>query len=173
MKSKKWLDRQKNDIFVKEAIKKNYLSRSAFKLLEIDKKYKLISKSNIILELGSSPGGWSQVVCQKNNKAYIHAFDIKKMNFINPRLKFYNLDFVNFEFKLLKIKYDLILSDIAPNTTGHKNTDHLKIISIVNDIISILDTIILKKGNFVFKILKGSEENDIIYKLKKKFRKVS
>ena len=79
MKSKNWLQRQKNDIYVKKAKNEGYLSRSAYKLIQIDNKYKILKKSNKILELGSAPGGWSQVICNINQKVYssIESFENK------------------------------------------------------------------------------------------------
>ena len=76
MRSKEWLFRHNKDIYVKNAKKEGYLSRSAFKLIEIEKKFKIISQSNKILEIGSAPGGWSQVICNYNKHAFINAFDI-------------------------------------------------------------------------------------------------
>ena len=173
MRSKKWLQRNKQDVYVKKAKKEDYLTRASFKLIEIEKKFKIITNSKLILELGSSPGGWSQVICNLNKKASIHAFDILEMKFKNPQVKFFKLNFFKFNFKSFNIKYDLILSDIAPNTIGHQSTDHLRIASIIQDIISLLEDIALPKSNFIFKILKGSEEKNILNQLKKQYETVS
>ena len=173
MRSKKWLQRNKQDVYVKKAKKEDYLTRAAFKLIEIEKKFKIITNSKLILELGSSPGGWSQVICNLNNKASIHAFDILEMKFKNPQVKFFKLNFFKFNFKSFNIKYDLILSDMAPNTIGHQSTDHLRIASIIQDIISLLEDIALPKSNFIFKIWKGSEEKNILNQLKKQYETVS
>ena len=173
MKSKNWLQRHKKDIYVKKAKKEDYLTRAAFKLIEIEKKFKIISNSKQILELGSSPGGWSQVICDINNKASIHAFDLLAMKFNHENVNFYKQDFFKFDFKSFNKKYDLILSDIAPNTTGHQATDHLRISSFIQEIISILCYIALPNSSFVFKIWKGSEEKYILNQLKKQYRKVS
>jgi len=173
MKSKNWLQRYKKDIYVKKAKKEDYLTRAAFKLIEIEKKFKIISNSKQILELGSSPGGWSQVICEINNKASIHAFDLLAMKFIHENVNFHKQDFFKFDFKSFNKKYDLILSDIAPNTTGHQATDHLRISSFIQEIISILSYIALPNSSFVFKIWKGSEEKYILNHLKEQYRKVS
>jgi len=173
MRSKKWLQRNKQDVYVKKAKKEDYLTRAAFKLIEIEKKFKIITNSKLILELGSSPGGWSKVICNLNNKASIHAFDILEMKFKNPQVKFFKLNFFKFNFKSFNIKYDLILSDMAPNTIGHQSTDHLRIASIIQDIISLLEDIALPKSNFIFKIWKGSEEKNILNQLKKQYETVS
>ena len=173
MKSNDWLKRQKKDPFVINAQKKGYLSRAAFKLLEIDNKYKLISKSKIILELGSSPGGWSQVLVEKNKDATIYAFDLINMKYSNQNIKFYKVDFENFDYSKLVHKFDLIVSDLAPNTTGHKSTDHLRMISLLNNIILMLQHIAGESSSLIIKIWKGSEENIILRKLKKKYKKVN
>ena len=173
MKSKQWLIRQKNDPFVIKAKQEGFLSRSAFKLIEIENKFKLINNSKNILEFGASPGSWSQVIINLNSKAIITAIDLIEMKFKHSNIEFYKNDFLNIDFQLFNKKYDLILSDIAPNTTGHKSTDHLRICSYIYDIIDILDIISNKNSSFVTKIWKGSEEKVIIKKLKKKYNQVS
>ena len=173
MKSKEWLDRQNRDIYVKKAKKIGYVSRSAYKILEIEKKFKLINNSKNILELGSAPGGWSQVVFELKDTVKMYAFDLLDMKFNHPNMKFIKENFLTYDYSKIPHKFDLILSDIAPNTTGHQTTDHLRMSSIIEDIISVLDLIALPSSSFVFKIWKGSEEIDIINKLKKKYKKVS
>ena len=173
MKSKEWLDRQNRDFYVKKAKKIGYVSRSAYKILEIEKKFKLINNSKNILELGSAPGGWSQVVFELKDSVKMYAFDLLDMKFNHPNMKFIKENFLTYDYSKIPHKFDLILSDIAPNTTGHQTTDHLRMSSIIEDIISVLDLIALPSSSFVFKIWKGSEEIDIINKLKKKYKKVS
>ena len=173
MRSKDWLQRQKLDIYVKRAKKEGYLSRSAFKLLEIEKKFKLISKSKKILELGSVPGGWSQVICNINKNASIHSFDILDMQFKHPQIKFFKENILQFNFNTLSEKYDLVLSDISPNTVGHQSTDHLRIISLIEEMINIVVNNIQLNGNFVFKLWEGSQDKIILSQLKKNFEKIS
>ena len=173
MKSKEWLDRQNRDFYVKKAKKIGYVSRSAYKILEIEKKFKLINNSKNILELGSAPGGWSQVVFELKDTVKMYAFDLLDMKFNHPNMKFIKENFLTYDYSTIPHKFDLILSDIAPNTTGHQTTDHLRISLMIEDIISVLDLIALPSSSFVFKIWKGSEEIDIIKKLKKKYKKVS
>ena len=170
MKSKDWVNRQKNDYFVKKSIKDGYFSRAAYKLIEIEKKFKIISNSKKILEIGSAPGGWSQVVFEINPKAQMYAFDLLDMKYNNPNLIFFKEDFIKFNYTKLPHKFDLIISDIAPNTTGHQSTDHLRLASMIEDIITIIDDISLPSSSFVFKIWKGSEESKIITSLKKKYK---
>tara|TARA_B100000686_G_C16693171_1_gene918908 strand:+ start:178 stop:768 length:591 start_codon:yes stop_codon:yes gene_type:complete len=172
MKSEKWLDRQNKDIYVRRAKKEGYLSRAAYKLIEIENKYKIISKSKNILELGSSPGSWSQVIIKFNNKALVDAFDILDMDFNNSQIKFYNENILEFDFEILNKKYDLILSDLSPNTTGHKSTDHLKLITLIEQIINIVEENLKHNGYFIFKMKKGSREKNLINSLKEKFVKI-
>tara|TARA_B100000315_G_C14293956_1_gene458685 strand:- start:99 stop:689 length:591 start_codon:yes stop_codon:yes gene_type:complete len=173
MRSQNWLQRQQKDIYVKKAIEEGYLSRAAFKLIEIENKYKIISNSKNILELGSAPGGWSQVICNINQNILIDAFDILDMQFKHPQIRFFKEDFSEFKFETLKIKYDLVLSDVAPNTIGHQSTDHLRIIELIEKMLDIVENYVNLNGNFAFKLWKGSQDKIILDKLKKKFKKIS
>jgi len=173
MKTKQWLKRQKNDPFVIKAQKKGYLSRASFKLIEIENKYNLIKKSDRIIDLGSSPGSWSQVVVEYNNNAKITAIDLLEMKFHHKNIEFIKNDFTKINFNSCKEKFDLILSDLAPNTTGHQSTDHLKISAYVLNVISIIDIIANQNSNFITKIWKGSEEKLILKELESKFKNVS
>ena len=172
MKSKNWVNRQKNDQFVKKAKQLGYINRAAFKLEEIEQKYKIIEHSREILELGSSPGGWTQVILNYNSKTNITCFDLLDMKMNNQRIAFYREDFLKFNFTNLKNKFDLVLSDVAPNTTGHQSTDHLRISQLIYEVIDRLEIILKKQGSFIFKIWKGEEEMEIIKILKKIFDKV-
>ena len=173
MKSKDWVNRQKKDIFVNKAKKEGYVSRAAFKIIEIENKYKLIKNAKNILELGSAPGGWSQAIIEFNSKVNVCGFDLLEMKYDHPNFKFYREDFLKYDYNSLPYKFDLILSDIAPNTTGHQSTDHLRISSMIEDIIFILDEISLPSSSLVLKIWKGSEEIKIIKLLKEKYKSVS
>jgi len=172
MKSKNWLNRQKNDQFVKKAKQLGYINRAAFKLEEIEQKYKIIEHSREILELGSSPGGWTQVILNYNSKTNITCFDLLDMKINNQSIAFYREDFLKYNFTNLKNKFDLVLSDVAPNTTGHQSTDHLRISQLIYEVIDRLEIILKKQGSFIFKIWKGEEEKEIIKMLKKIFDKV-
>ena len=172
MKSKNWVNRQKNDQFVKKAKQLGYVNRAAFKLEEIEQKYNIIKNSREILELGSSPGGWTQVILKYNTKSNITCFDLLDMKINNQNITFYREDFLKYDFNNLKRKFNLVLSDVAPNTTGHQSTDHLRISQLIYDIIDRLEIILKNKGSFIFKIWKGEEEKEIIKMLKKIFDKV-
>jgi len=173
MKSKDWLNRQKRDFYVKQAKKQGYLSRAAYKLIEIEKKFNILTNSKKILEFGAAPGGWSQVALEVNPKIEITAIDILDLKINHPQINFYKDDFLNFNYNQKENYYDLILSDIAPNTTGHQSTDHLRIASMLFDIIELLEKVLVFDGAFITKIWKGSEEKEIINQLKKKFKFVS
>ena len=173
MKSKDWLNRNKRDFYVKKAKKQGYLSRAAYKLIEIENKFHIIPKSNNILELGAAPGGWSQVALEINPKIEITAIDVLDLKINHPQINFYKDDFLDFDYSKKENYYDLILSDIAPNTTGHQSTDHLRIATMLFDIIELLDKVLTNNGSFITKIWKGSEEKEVINKLKKKFKFVS
>ena len=172
MKSKNWVNRQKNDQFVKKAKQLGYINRAAFKLEEIEQKYKIIEHSREILELGSSPGGWTQVILNYNSKTNVTCFDLLDMKMNNQRISFFKEDFLKYNFTNLKNKFDLVLSDVAPNTTGHQSTDHLRISQLIYEVIDRLEIILKKQGSFLFKIWKGEEEKEIIKMLKKNFDKV-
>ena len=172
MKSKNWVNRQKNDQFVKKAKQLGYINRASFKLEEIEQKYKIIENSKEILELGSSPGGWTQVILNYNSKTNITCFDLLDMKINNQSIAFYREDFLKYNFTNLKNKFDLVLSDVAPNTTGHQSTDHLRISQLIYEVIDRLEIILKKQGSFIFKIWKGEEEKEIIKMLKKIFDKV-
>ena len=173
MKSKDWLNRNKRDFYVKKAKKQGYLSRAAYKLIEIENKFHIITNSNNILELGAAPGGWSQVALEINPKIEITAIDVLDLKINHPQINFYKDDFLDFDYSKKENYYDLILSDIAPNTTGHQSTDHLRIATMLFDIIELLDKALTNNGSFITKIWKGSEEKEVINKLKKKFKLVS
>ena len=172
MKSKNWVNRQKNDQFVKKAKQLGYINRAAFKLEEIEQKYKIIEHSREILELGSSPGGWTQVILNYNQKTNLTCFDLLDMKINNQRIAFFKEDFLKYNFTNLKNKFDLVLSDVAPNTTGHQSTDHLRISQLIYEVIDRLEIILKKQGSFIFKIWKGEEEKEIIKMLKNIFDKV-
>ena len=173
MKSKDWLNRQKRDFYVKKAKKQGYLSRAAYKLIEINNKFKIIEHSNKLLEFGAAPGGWSQVALDINPKINITAIDLLDLKINHPNIKFFKEDYLKFDYSEKENYYDLILSDIAPNTTGHQSTDHLRITNMLFNIIELLDKVLINEGTFATKIWKGSEEKDLVNKIKKKFKLVS
>ena len=172
MKSKNWIKRQKRDIYVKKANKQGYLSRSAYKLIEINKKFKIIEKSKKILEFGAAPGGWSQVALEFNPNIEITAIDLLELKINHSQIKDYKEDYLEFDYNKLENYFDLVLSGIAPNTTGHQSTDHLKLVSLIEEILLIVEKKMNLNGNFVFKIWEGSQTKNIINNLKSSFKKI-
>ena len=108
-----------------------------------------------------------------NPKIEITAIDILDLKINHPQINFYKDDFLSFDYSKKQNYYDLILSDIAPNTTGHQSTDHLRIATMLFDIIELLEKVLVTDGSFITKIWKGSEEKEMINLLKKKFKLVS
>lgn len=166
-----WLKRQLNDQYVKQAHLHGYRSRAAFKLLEIDKKFSLLKKAKPILDLGCAPGSWLQVISQYPNKN-IYGVDLLEIDYIAD-VTFTQGDFTNpLVQQLLPESVDLILSDIAPNTTGHQSTDHLRIMAILDEVLAFSDSHLTYGGSLVMKIFQGSEFNSFIKKLRQKFQAV-
>ena len=172
MKSKNWIYRQKNDHFVKKARQLGYISRAAFKLEELEKKYSLIKNSSNVFEFGPSPGGWTQFILNTNKDIKITSIDLLDLKIKNKKINFIKEDFLKFNFDTLNEKFDLVLSDIAPNTTGHQSTDHLRISQLIYEIIDRLKLLLNSNGSFICKIWKGEEEKAIIEILKTLFIKV-
>tara|TARA_B100000029_G_C17522686_1_gene940490 strand:+ start:549 stop:1172 length:624 start_codon:yes stop_codon:yes gene_type:complete len=174
--SKNWLNKHKKDIFFKESKIQGYRSRSAFKLIEIDKKFKFIKKNLLLLDLGSAPGGWSQVVEKKIIKGKILAVDLK------PMKKISNVDFIQGDFRSNSIfekiksyfgqKIDVVISDMAANTTGNKDLDSYRTGEICLSAMNLATKILSKNGIFLSKMFMGSVFSEIDEKAKKSFKKV-
>ena len=173
---KKWLQKRNQDPYFKQSKVQGYRSRSAFKLIEMDKKFKFLKKNSLLLDLGSSPGGWSQVATKKIIKGKILAVDIKGMEKIN------NVDFVNGDFQdeyvLKKIlnyfdgKIDIVLSDMAANTSGNKELDSYKTGQLCLNAMNLAKKILNQEGVFISKIFMGSIFGEINENANKYFRKV-
>jgi 23S rRNA (uridine2552-2'-O)-methyltransferase len=175
--SKLWISRQNNDFYVKEAKARGYRSRSAFKLLEINKKFKFLKNNLNILDLGSAPGGWSQVCSEINKNGKTLSIDILDMDKIN-NVFFYKkdfneidfFDFVNNFFENNKV--DLVLSDMAVNTTGNKDLDAIKTNSIASDVVNLSRVILKPKSSLLVKIFSGKDENILIKNAKNSFKNI-
>ena len=174
--SKNWLIKQKKDHFFRQSRILGYKSRSAFKLIEMNKKFKFLKKNLSLLDLGSSPGGWSQVVNKEIIEGKILAVDIKPMEKIN------NIDFIKGDFRESKIfekimayfnnKADVVLSDMAANTSGNKTLDSYRTGELCLHAMSLAVKILAKDGVFLSKIFMGSIYNEINEKANKCFKKV-
>ena len=174
--SKDWLRKQKKDPFFKQSMIEGYRSRSAFKLIEMNKKFKFIKRNMNLLDLGSCPGGWSQVAQKEIYKGKILAVDIKDMKKIN------NVDFINGDFREIEIfqkiilyfdnKIDVVISDMAENTSGNKSLDSYRTGQLCLDAMNLATKVLSKEGVFLSKIFMGSIYNEINKKAKNYFRKV-
>ncbi len=175
--SKLWISRQNNDFYVKEAKAKGYRSRSVFKLIEINKKFKFLKNNLNIVDLGSAPGGWSQVCSEYNKNGKNLSIDILAMDKID-NIFFYKkdfnetdfLDFVNNFFDQNKV--DIVLSDMAVNTTGNKDLDAIKTNSIALDVVNLSRVILKPKSSLLVKIFSGKDENILIKNAKDSFKNI-
>ena len=175
--STRWLRRQLNDPYVELAKQKGYASRAAFKLLEINEKYDIFSKVKTAIDLGSSPGSWSQILSQTPSIKTIIAIDLLEMRSVD-RVNFIVGDFRDDEvrakvFEILKDeKLDLIVSDMAPNFTGHKQTDHLRTIGLCEEVIEFAIDHLNIDGHMIIKSFQGGESTNVIHTCKQIFNKV-
>lgn len=179
--SQKWILRQLNDPLVKKARQQGYRSRAAFKIIEVDEKFKIFKKNKIVLDLGAAPGGWSQVALEKVGNNNVFALDILEM----PPLAgahILQMDFLDEEAptticnlikeKTGRQKCDILLSDMAANTTGDKKLDHLRIMTLLEDALYLGEKILNYKGCFVGKIFEGGSSEDLVKVLRKNFKTV-
>ncbi|MCA3264175.1 MAG: RlmE family RNA methyltransferase [Telmatospirillum sp.] len=170
-----WISRQLNDPYVGMAKDQGYRSRAAFKLIEIDAKYKFLKPGAKVVDLGAAPGGWTQVAVERGC-AKVIALDILEMaplagahvlkaDFLDPAAP-------GMIEALLDGKVDLVLSDMAPSTTGHRETDHLRIAALVEAAIDFAVAVLRPGGNFVTKFRQGQEEQALIKHAQRHFAKV-
>ena len=174
--SKDWLLKKNRDPFFKKAKARGFRSRSAFKLIEMNKKFKFLKNNISILDLGSSPGGWSQVISHEVVSGKILAVDIKSMNRIN-NVEFVKGDFCDsniYEKIILHFnnKVDVVLSDMAENTTGNKSLDSYRTGQLCIEAMNLSKRILSKDGVFLSKIFMGSIFKEIDDIAKKNFKKV-
>jgi 23S rRNA (uridine2552-2'-O)-methyltransferase len=177
--STRWLSRQLNDRFVISARAEGYRSRAAYKLLEIDDKFKLFRPGQSVVELGASPGSWTQIITQKlkspNSGSKIVAVDLNPMDSL-PNIEFIEGDFLE-DKTLDKInqvhegRFDLILSDMAPNTTGHKGLDNLRTIALCEHVLEFAGDKLLEGGAIIAKIFHGEGEKEFLDAIKLQFKK--
>jgi len=173
--SQAWLERQLNDPFVVEAKAKGYRSRAAFKLLEIDDRFGLIRQGSRVIDLGCAPGGWVQVALARGAIS-VAGVDLLAVDALPPA-KLIQMDFTNPAcgdelIALLGGAPDLILSDMAPNTTGHKQTDHLRIVGLIEAAVDFTVEVLKPGGAFVTKAFQGGETAAVLKLLKAHFTEV-
>tara|TARA_B100001989_G_scaffold155998_1_gene111566 strand:- start:2275 stop:2892 length:618 start_codon:yes stop_codon:yes gene_type:complete len=175
--SKNWIINQHRDQYFKKAKIEGYRSRAAFKLIEINSKFNIIKKDSNLLDLGSCPGGWSQVASKIVSKGKIVSVDIKEMKPIN-NVKFVKKDFLqeesqNFILSYFGKKIDVIISDMAADTTGIKDLDSIRTNLICLEVLDFSSKLLNSSGNLVSKIFMGQDFELIKKKAKKKFNKVN
>lgn len=184
--STRWLQRQLNDPYVQRAKREGYRGRAAFKLIEINEKYNFLLPGRNIIDLGCAPGGWLQVAVDKVNSTgkiknakigRIIGFDLKE---IEPILgaEAYMLDFLDEDSpkNIIEIaggSVDVVMSDMAASSTGHKQTDHLRVIAMCEAAAYLAFDVLEIGGTFVAKVLAGGAEGDLQVLLKQAFEKVS
>jgi 23S rRNA (uridine2552-2'-O)-methyltransferase len=170
-----WLERQINDPFAAEARALGYRSRAAFKLSEIDDRFKLIRKGSLVVDLGCAPGGWVQIA-QQRGAGKIVGIDLLPVDPLPPA-ELVQMDFTDpaapaLLIDLLGGKPDLVLSDMAPNTVGHRETDHLRIVGLIEMGADFAVSVLKPGGAFVAKAFQGGETAEIIARLKQHFTRV-
>ncbi len=172
--SRAWLQRQLNDPYVAAAKSAGYRSRAAFKLVELDQKFRFLKKGARILDLGAAPGGWSQVAAAKG--ATVVAADVLEMEEI-PGVTFFRADLTDPDVpQMLKQALagpaDIVLTDMAAPTTGHRATDHIRTIALVEIALEVALDVLKPGGTFVGKVFQGGSSNELLARLKKNFREV-
>ena len=175
-KSRTWVIKQHRDQFFKKAKVLGYRSRAAFKLLELNKKFNFIKKNSNLLDIGSTPGGWSQVASKIITNGKILAIDITPMEKLDNVL-FLNNDFSkesvqNKILETFKDKIDVIVSDMAENTTGNKTVDSIRTNSLCTDVINFSLKALTNKGSLVCKLFMGEDFLEVKNLAKKNFKNV-
>ena len=174
--SVRWLERQLNDPYVKQAKAEGYRSRAAYKLTELDERFGLVRRAKRVLDLGIAPGGWSQVVRKRAPKAAIVGIDLLETEPLEG-VEILLMDFMAEDapgrlIEALGGAPDLVLSDMAANTVGHKQTDHLRTMALVEAAAWFAVETLEEGGAFVAKVLAGGTDKDLLDLLKKHFRTV-
>ena len=174
--STRWLERQLNDPYVKRAKAENYRSRAAYKLIELDERFSLLKGVKTVVDLGIAPGGWSQVVRRTISGAKIVGIDLLPTEPIDG-VTILQMDFMD-EDAPARLKEalggpaDLVMSDMAANTVGHPQTDHLRTMGLVEAGLEFATEILKPGGAFIAKVLAGGADNNLVAELKRHFTAV-
>jgi 23S rRNA (uridine2552-2'-O)-methyltransferase len=175
--SKLWLERQLNDPYVARAKREGLRSRAAFKLKEIDDKYKLLKPGMAVIDLGAAPGGWSQIAAKRvgaaDGKGRVVAIDLLEMGEI-PGVTFAKLDFLHADAptrlrEMLGGGADVVMSDMAANTIGHRKTDQLRIVGLVEAAAEFACEVLKPGGTFLAKVFQSGADAQLLAQLKKNF----
>jgi len=177
VQSRRWLERQLNDPYVAEAKARGFRSRAAFKLIELDGKCGLLRQGMRVVDLGAAPGGWTQVAVQAAGpKGQVVALDILPMDPV-PGATVLQADFTEPGAEeavraALQGQADIVLSDMAPNTTGHGATDHIRILALAETALEAASAMLAPGGAFVCKLFQGGADKTLLERLKRDFAKV-
>ena len=174
--SNRWLERQLNDPYVRRAKAEGYRSRAAYKLLELDERFGLLRGVQRVIDLGVAPGGWAQVVKRRQSKAMIVGIDLLPTDPLEG-VTLLQMDFMDdaapgLLADALGGPADLVLSDMAANTVGHAQTDHLRTMALVEAAAQFAGEVLRPGGGFVAKVLAGGADNDLVAQLKRMFTTV-
>ena len=174
--SKNWINKQKRDIYVRQSKVDGYRARSAYKLIEINEKFKIFQNEMSVLDIGAAPGSWSQYVSKVVKNGTLISIDLKKMENIQNSIQIEG-DFTDFKIqskikKYFKDEINVVLSDMAVNTTGIKNLDAIQTGELCKEAMIFSKDFLSKKGIFVSKIFMGSSFNEIVALGKKIFKEV-
>jgi 23S rRNA (uridine2552-2'-O)-methyltransferase len=175
--SKAWLERQINDPYVARAKREGFRSRAAYKLAEIDDKFRLLKPGGRVVDLGAAPGGWSEVAAQRvGQSGRVVALDILDMKPL-VGVEFLHLDFLDDAAParlktILGGKADVVLSDMAANATGHRQTDHLRVMALAEAAADFAREVLAEGGAFLCKVLQGGTEATLLAELKRDFATV-
>ena len=174
--STRWLERQLNDPYVKRAKAENYRSRAAYKLIELDERFGLLKGVKAVIDLGIAPGGWSQVVRRKAPTASVVGIDLVPTDRIEG-VSILQLDFMDETApamlrEALGGPADLVLSDMAANTVGHQQTDHLRTMALVEAGLEFAREVLRPGGAYVAKVLAGGADHALVAELKRNFATV-
>ena len=174
--SKNWVNKQRRDIYVRKSKVDGYRARSAYKLIEIDEKFKIFKGGICVVDIGAAPGSWSQYVSKIVKSGKIISIDLKEMEKISNTIQikgdFTENNIQNQIKRFLNKKSDVVMSDMAINTTGIKNIDSIQTGELCKEAMIFSKEIINKNGSFVSKIFMGSSFNEIVALGKKLFREV-
>jgi 23S rRNA (uridine2552-2'-O)-methyltransferase len=175
--STRWLERQLNDPYVRKAKAEGYRSRAAYKLLELDEKFSLLKGVRAVIDLGIAPGGWSQVVRRRSPQARVAGIDLLPTDPIDG-VAILQMDFMD-EMAPARLRdalgvehADLVISDMAANTVGHPQTDHLRTMALVEAGLEFATEVLRPGGAYVAKVLAGGADNHLVAELKRHFATV-
>ena len=179
--STRWLQRQLNDPYVEEAKRRGYRSRAAFKLIEIDDKYRLLKPGMTVVDLGAAPGGWSQIAAERvgsaEGRGQVLAVDLAAIEPL-PGVGALALDVsasdapAAIRAQLKGGRADVVLSDMASPATGHRPTDHLRVLALVEAALDLAEDVLKPGGTFLAKVFQGGAGGELVARLKRSFAKV-